>query len=338
MPTILALCAVTGGINLGTSVAELHELGLEPGSFSILSENRMEDIRSALEGRRGALPELRSGGSVANTADLIARAGVDCGVMGVGGDDVFGRRLVSNCKTVSLEFLSKLEAGAVTGYDFYLVDENGTRTIILTHGANSLLNPDRIDIDAIESSELVLIDGGALSFGPESEAALSYCMEKAEQAGVPFVLTLASARIVEDYRDFFRRFGPRAQFLAGNLEQAAVFLCLTRTATLDEVRTELAKGSFNAIVTLDSGGAFARFGEEEFLVPTELIDPVDSTGAGDAFLAAFLLGRRQGLSIPKALAVGNFISGQVIQYTGARLPLSVDVPELLAEAVRAAEP
>lgn len=337
MTSVVALCAVTGGINLITSHAELRELGLIPGSFTILSVDRMEEIRLALKNNRGNLPDPRGGGGVANTADLIARAGVSCGIMGIGGDDTFGRAYVSNCERDSLEFLSELEDGAVTGYDFYLVDDAGVRTIILTHGANSLLSPTRIDIGAVQGSELVLLDGSALSFGPESEAAMSRCAQAAEEADVPFVLTLESTKIVDDYRTFYDTFAPKAQMVVGNLEQAAVLVGLEPEVALDEVRIELAKTPIDAVVTLDADGAFARFGDEEFLLPTQEIEAVDSTGAGDAFLAAFLVAKKKGLSVRKALAVGNIVSGEVIQYEGARLPISLDVPGLVQGAIRIAE-
>lgn len=337
MTSVVALAAVTVGINVTVSDAELHEFGLTPGSFTILSLDRMEEIRHALENNHGPLPDPRSGGSVANTADLIARAGISCGLMGVGGDDNFGRAYFSNCERASLEFLSELEDGAVTGYDFYLVGDDGVRTIILTYGANSLLSPARIDLEAIQGSELVLLDGDALDFGPESEAAMSHCAQAAEAADVAFVLTLASTRIVDGYRAFYDTFAPRAQMVAGNLKQAAALVGLEPEASLDEVRIELAETPIDAVITLDADGAFARFGDEEFLMPTKEIEAVDSTGAGDAFLASFLVARKKGLSVRKALAVGNVVSGEVIQYEGARLPTNLDIPRLMQKAIRIAE-
>jgi sugar/nucleoside kinase (ribokinase family) len=324
-------------MNLTASHAELHKFGLTPGGYSSISVARMEKLRLALENSRGALPAPRSGGSVANTADLLARAGVSCGMMGVGGNDTFGRAFVSNCERVSLEFLSKLEDGAVTGYDFCFFGDDGAQTTVLTHGANALLSPTRIDLGAVQGSELVLLDGFALSFGPESEAAVSLCAQTAEAAGVPFVLTLASTKIVDGYRAFYETFGPKAQMVVGNLEQAAKLVGLEPEASLDEVRIELAKTPIDAVITLDADGAFARFGEEEFLRPTQKIESIDSTGAGDAFLAAFLVARKKGLSVRKALAVGNIVSGEVIQYEGARLPLSLDAPRLMQEAMHIAE-
>ncbi|NLF79217.1 MAG: hypothetical protein GX573_26275 [Chloroflexi bacterium] len=297
----------------------------------------MEEIRLALENKRGTLPVPANGGSIGNTANLLARAGIRCGFMGVGGNDSFGRVFVANCEKASLEFLSELEDGVVTGYDFYLYDDDAVRTIILTHGANALLSPAHIDLDVIQGAELVLLDGNALSFGPESETAIRRCVQAAGAADVPFVLALAGTEIVARYRDFFDTFAPKAQMVAGNLEQAAVLVGLEPGASLDEVRIELAKTPIDAVVTLDAGGAYARFGDEEFLMPAQKIEAVDSTGAGDNFLAAFLIARRQGLSVRQALAAGNVIAGEVIQHQGAQLPIGLDVPALVQEAMRSAK-
>ncbi|MEM7016029.1 MAG: PfkB family carbohydrate kinase [Pseudomonadota bacterium] len=337
MTSVVALGAVTVGIDLPSSHAELRELSLTPGSDSIISIERMEAIRLALENNHGTLPEPSSGGSVGNTANLLARAGVSCGFMGIGGNDSFGKTFVTNCERASLTFLSELEEGSITGYDFYLYDEDDTRTIILAHGANAMLSPDRINLEAIQGAELVLLDGIALSFSPESEAAMTHCVQAAEAADVPFVLALAGTDIVDDYRDFFDNFAPKAQMVAGNLEQVAVLFGLEPEAPFDEVSVELAKMPIDAVVTLDAGGAFARFGGESFLVPTQEIEALDSTGAGDNFLAAFLVARRQGLSVRQALAVGNVVAGEVIQYKGAQLPMNFDVPELMWKAIRTAE-
>ncbi len=337
MTSIVALGAVTVGINLPSSHAELRELGLMPGSESIIPVERMEEIRLTLEKNHGTLPHPTSGGSVGNTADLVARAGISCGFMGVGGNDTFGRIFVANCERASLKFLAELEDGAVTGYDFYLYDDDDIRTIILTHGANALLSPARIDLEAIQRSELVLLDGVALAFGPESESAMLRCIQVAEASGVPFVLALAGIEIVDGYRDFFDTFAPKAQMVAGNLEQVAVLVGLEPQASLEAVRTKLARTPINAVVTLDAEGAFARFGDEEFLMPTQKIEAVDSTGAGDNFLAAFLVARRQGLSVRRALAVGNVVAGEVIQVQGARLPISLDVPRLMLETMQHAK-
>ena len=336
MTTVVAVGAITGGINLTVNDAELYELGIAPGHYTELPTKRMEAIRVTLERQRGSLPVPNSGGSVANTTDLMARAGIACGYIGIGGDDLFGRVLVDRLEANSLIFLGELVPGAVTGYDFYLYNKEGARTIILTKGANTLLNPERIDSEAIKGAKLLLLDGHALDFGPESEAALLSCIQTAVGHEVPFVLTLASRRIVNAYRSFFSTYGPKAELLAGNLEQAAVLLGLEPDASLEDVADELTASTFNAIVTLDAAGAFARFGDETYRQSTEEIEAVDSTGAGDNFLGAFLAARLKGLSVLQALSIGNRIAGEVIRLQGARLPRHVDIPDLLEAAVHAA--
>lgn len=337
MPTFVALAPITGGINLSTSRAELVQLGLSPGHFTLLSPTQMNELRRKLEQARGRLPEFRSGGSLANTAELIARAGLSCGVMGLGGHDAFGRAYRSRCHISSLKLLSPLKAGAFTGYDFDLTDQDQVRTCVLTHGVNAALSPADIKLDAIRRADFLLIDGFTLALGPKSEAAVTLSIETAEEAQRPFLLTLASTRILRRFSSFYQSTAPRAQMLAGNLEQASVFLGLPPDASLELVTAKLADRSINAVITMDSRGAFARIGEEQCFVACRRRDVVDDTGAGDAFLAAFLVARRKGLSVARALSVGHSLCAEVIQYDSARLPLEVDVSSLFRRAFKDSE-
>lgn len=333
MTDILALGAVTGGINLPSTEAEIRGLGLVPGSLTTVSAARMQTIHAALSAARASLPTPRAGGSVANTADFVARAGVPCALMGLGGDDAFGRATIANCRRSGLDPLITLVPGTVTGHDVYLED-GPTRSIVLTHGANALLSPEHIDVEAIRSAKMLLLDGGILGFGPSSEAALSRCIHTAEEARVPFLLTLASASIVAGHRPFFERYASRAMMVAGNLEQTAVLLGLEPTTPLVALRPALRTTEVSALVTLDAAGAFARLDGEEELLPTEPIEALDGTGAGDNFLGAFLVARLKGLSLRRCLAVGNAVAREIIRQGPARFPPGRDLTVLLREAIR----
>ena len=57
-------------------------------------------------------------------------------------------------------------------------------------------------------------------------------------------------------------------------------------------------------------------------VPTTPIKPVDTTGAGDAFNAAFIAARfGQGASLADACRAGHNLALQVIQFKGAIIPM-----------------
>jgi 2-dehydro-3-deoxygluconokinase len=66
---------------------------------------------------------------------------------------------------------------------------------------------------------------------------------------------------------------------------------------------------------------------QEVPVPARLA-PVDTTGAGDAFNAAYLSARLRGATPIDAARAGHLLAGTVIRYPGAILPRGVTIPEL----------
>jgi len=56
--------------------------------------------------------------------------------------------------------------------------------------------------------------------------------------------------------------------------------------------------------------------------------PIDTTGAGDAFNAAYLNARLRGAAPVEAARAGHLLAGSVIRYPGAILPREVAIPEL----------
>ena len=51
---------------------------------------------------------------------------------------------------------------------------------------------------------------------------------------------------------------------------------------------------------------------------TENVTPVDLTGAGDMFLAAYLLSKRNNKSITESIKFANKCAGRIIQKYGAK--------------------
>ena len=72
------------------------------------------------------------------------------------------------------------------------------------------------------------------------------------------------------------------------------------------------------VVTLGAAGSMAIAGHEKFeqaAIPVDRI--VDTTGAGDAFAAAFLANFMQGADVPSCLHRGAVLAARVIQQMGA---------------------
>lgn len=100
------------------------------------------------------------------------------------------------------------------------------------------------------------------------------------------------------------------QRLHGDPEPAAVCRRMARCGISEVV---VKNGSEPCFVALA--------GEVEELPLTVRTTAIDTTAAGDAFNAAYLAARIHGQPPRRAVTVGNLVSGQVVQYPGAIIPL-----------------
>ncbi|MFZ1660818.1 MAG: PfkB family carbohydrate kinase [Paracoccaceae bacterium] len=67
----------------------------------------------------------------------------------------------------------------------------------------------------------------------------------------------------------------------------------------------VAQGAKGAVITLGAKGSHALIGGKTFRANASGIIPVDTTGAGDAYIAGFLAARLNGDDVPKAMAAGH---------------------------------
>jgi 2-dehydro-3-deoxygluconokinase len=80
-------------------------------------------------------------------------------------------------------------------------------------------------------------------------------------------------------------------------------------------------GAGEVVVKQGSSGCHVFAGNSRQQVPAERVAKVvDTTGAGDAFNAAYLSSRLRGDSPPEAAAAGHALAARVIQHPGAILP------------------
>ncbi|MBI0539152.1 sugar kinase [Roseomonas sp. KE2513] len=92
-----------------------------------------------------------------------------------------------------------------------------------------------------------------------------------------------------------------------------------RTAGVPEVVVKLA----------EPGCIVAPLGRETPVPPPEAVKPVDTTGAGDSFAAAYLAARLNGADPKAAALAGHRLAGVVVRHPGAIIPrdaMPADVP------------
>jgi len=76
----------------------------------------------------------------------------------------------------------------------------------------------------------------------------------------------------------------------------------------------------DVIVTCGADGAAAVIDGQRVAAPALKVEPLDFTGAGDAFCAGFLTGRMRGLEPEKCLSLANEVASRIITIRGGVVP------------------
>lgn len=255
--------------------------------------------------------EHRGGGSGANVAAWLARAGARPLLYGRVGDDPPGRLALAALAGEGVELLVSVDAERPTGTCVVLVDPGGERSMLPDRGANAALAPATLP----EHAAHVHVAGYAL-LDPGARPAALHALAEARRLGCPVSVDPASSAPLADAgATAFLGWIGRVDLLLPNAAEAAVLSGLWDPA---QAARALAAHAEEVVVTLGAEGALWSDGRTVEHVPAAPADVVDTTGAGDAFAAGLLAARTAGASRRAALTVAAALAAQAVQRPGAR--------------------
>jgi fructokinase len=234
----------------------------------------------------------KPGGAPANVAVAAARLGARSAFIGKVGDDAFGHHLADILRHEGVEVCGmRFDRKARTGIAFIAMPDVNSYEILFYRnpGADMRLEPDELDRELLQTT-------CAFHFG-----SISLIQEPSRSA------TLEAARIARDagalisfdvnYRptlwkspaeayDKVMEIVPNVNLLKVN---EAELKLLTGSQDLDAgSQSLLERGPDLCVVTLGPGGSFFRIAEGGEHIPAFVVDTVDATGCGDAFIAGLL--------------------------------------------------
>jgi len=232
--------------------------------------------------------ERRFGGVETNVVTLTAALGHDGGVVSRVGTDGEGDAVLDHLDAYGIDATHVIQAdGETTSYTLVLTDPDGQRAII--GGGDTILNLDLDDavIDYIGAADVVFSSAYAPIDAVDAVASLD----------VPLVYDLAG-----QFQDLEHRGLTRAALddLLPSIDCLIANEAAARSFTqVDADRHDLAaglraRGCPRGAVTSGADGAVLFDADGTYHIPAIDVDPVDTTGAGDAFTAglihAWLLG------------------------------------------------
>jgi sugar/nucleoside kinase (ribokinase family) len=234
---------------------------------------------------RRASIAFEPGGSAANQAAWLASFGVAVDLVarvGAADVEVEAARLAETGVTPHLVG----DPERPTGRLIALIDPSGERSFFTDRGANEALAAADIPDALIAGASMIHLSGYSF-FAPSPREAVLDVMRRA--GGTPVSVDPASA-------EFLREVGPR-QFLEWTRGTAILFPNDDEAAVLatsSDHETQCARlAAAYPLVVLKRGanGVEAAAGAARWRIAAPKVEAVDTTGAGDAFVAAFLAAR-----------------------------------------------
>jgi sugar/nucleoside kinase (ribokinase family) len=263
---------------------------------------------------RRASIESRQGGSAANQAVWLARFGVRTDFVGrVAEADRAAQEAIFRDAGVN-PFLSGDDA-LPTGRLVAIVDDTGERSFLTDRGANDGLSIDDIPLERLAGAALIHLS--AYTFVAERpRAAAREVIACARARSIPVSVDPAStAFLLEIGAARFLEWIAGASIIFPNAAEAAV---LTGLAD-DDAQTEALAGLFPLVVVKrGAAGAEVAAGGARWRRPADPTAAIDSTGAGDAFVAGFLSGWLGGAEHQDSLARAVAAGGLATQAVGGR--------------------
>jgi ribokinase len=238
---------------------------------------------------------LGFGGKGANQAVAARLCGARVSMVARVGDDLFGPATIQNFTARGIDAAHvRVTPGVSSGVAPIFVDSSGQNRILVVKGANDRLAPADIDAAAglLREADCIVLQ---LEVPVET---VYYTLRFARRHGIRSILNPAPAQPLDlaelAHADYVIPNETEAEALAGmpvrSLEEARA--C---------ARSLRRRGLRGVILTLGANGALW---EEEHVAPYA-VEPLDTTGAGDAFIGAFATFLSDGAGEAEAVSKAN---------------------------------
>ena len=264
---------------------------------------------------RRASIRSRPGGSGANQAVWLGSMGTRVSfVARVGAADK--PHLEAYFKGFHVDPILVADATLPSGVLVTIVDPDGERSFLTDRGANLALSPSDMPVWLLDDTRMVLVSGYSY-FADTPRNAVHWLTEEARQRGIPLAVDAASVGFLDEVGPAnFIEWTGGAELLFCNSDEASAL------AGSDDLGTQMRTlGSHYPRVAIKRGALGAALGGSAGVLhnlPAPAVEVVDTTGAGDAFAAAFLTAELAGKAARACLQAGIEAGSAAVRTLGGQ--------------------
>jgi sugar/nucleoside kinase (ribokinase family) len=259
--------------------------------------------------------DIKNGGDCLNVALGLRRLGASVAFAGLIGDDQLGNYLLNVVRDAGIDVRGlRRTKEARTCSCLVLINSSGDRTFFYYGGSNDLFSLSDVDMTLLDEAAIVHVGGTYLLPKFDGEGAAKLFAEarargKLTSMDVTWDTTGRWLAVIEPclpYLSFFMPSIREAERIAGTgvPEDIAAFL--------------QEKGVRTAVIKLGEKGCYVKNGAEPGFYsdafPTRV---VDTTGAGDSFVAGFLTGVLEDWDVKSCAAFACAVAAMNIRAVGA---------------------
>ncbi|MDI6861816.1 MAG: ribokinase [Pseudothermotoga sp.] len=244
------------------------------------------------------------GGKGANMAIALAKLNVPCELVAMVGNDSISQTVLKRLEKYGVGIGSIRVCEEQIGKTFVVVESDGRNTMFHILGANAHLTPDKVDWTFLETCKAVFVQ-----MGIPSETAQEVIMMSKRNGKYVFVDPAGFSETIDLQTLAY------ADTIAPNEVE---ILKMTKESEIEKaVKKLLNVGVEEVVVKLGKKGATLYTEKMSYHVDAHDVEVLDTTGAGDAFNAAYMFAKLQKLDVKDCLKLAIAASALAVTKIGS---------------------
>ncbi|GAB5032006.1 pfkb-type carbohydrate kinase family protein [Nannochloropsis oceanica] len=290
--------------------------------------------------------KVQGGGNAGNTLTALSRLGVHAEIFTKVGDDAYGKMIIDELAADGLDTRRVIRKAGISSPFTYVIVDTASQTRTCLHTPSEDMTEEEVLPSLLDGVDFLHLDG-------RNTLAAIKLARLSRERGIPVMLD------AEKDRPHLKELVPLCDFLVTNTAFPKTFT--GARSTEEGMAALLSLGKARLIfTTLGADGSMVMGRSEDMLLggkrdgedriwpmplgmqestytcpseatdlvvikckawPLEPKEVVDTTGAGDAFIAGIIYGLTHSLPIPRMLVLGGYVAAQKLKKPGARAGL-----------------